>query len=128
MDAVINIGWMVLLALIYVVIPLVTIWLIARGGHATRVITFIASVIVVAIIASGTGFSSHEHSARAAFENQFRRPFRDLSEHLHDLLIKGQVEQATALSERMMKLELRFSARSNETNTLHDFVYPIIKK
>jgi hypothetical protein len=127
MDVVISIGWMALLALIYVVIPLATIWLIARGGHATRVITFIASVIVVAIIATGTGFSSQEHSARAAFENQFSRPFHDLSEHLHDLLIKGQVEQATALSERMMKLELRFSTRSNETNTLHDFVHPIIK-
>lgn len=119
---------MVLMALIYVVIPLAVIWLIARGGHATRIIVFIASVIVVAFIAFGTGRSMYEHDARAAFMEQFGRPFRDLSEHMHDLLTNGHADQATVLSEQMMKLELRFSTRAVETNTLRDFVYPIENK
>ena len=91
MEPVIGSAWMVLMALIYVAIPLAAIWLIARGGHAARVITFIASVIVVAFIAFGTGRSMYEHDARAAFMEQFGYPFRVLSEHLHGLLTTGQV-------------------------------------
>ena len=128
MEPLIGSAWMVLMALIYVVIPLAAIWLIARGGHATRVITFIASVIVVAFVAFGTGRSMYEHDARAAFMEQFGRPFRDLSEHMHGLLTSGHADQATVLSEQMMKLELRFSTSGGETNTLRDFVYPIENK
>ena len=128
MHALISIPVMMAMTLIYVGIPLTAVWFIARGGHATRVITFIASIIVVAVIAFGTGFNMHEHSARAAFYAKFERPFRELSEHLHNLLINGQTEQAIALSERMMKLELRFSTKGGDTNTLRNFVYPIENK
>ena len=128
MDASIGIAWIALGILIYVAIPLATIWLIARGGYATRVTAFIASVIIVAAIAFATGLNMHKHSARAAFMEQFERPFRDLSEHLHDLLTTGHVDQATVLSEQMMKLELRFSMSGDETNTLRNFVYPIENK
>lgn len=116
------------MALIYVVVPLAALWLIARGGHATRVITFLASVIVVAYIAFGTGRSMYEHDAHAAFMEQFGRPFRDLSEHMHGLLTSGHADQATVLSEQMMKLELHFSTSVGETNTLRDFVYPTENK
>ena len=128
MEPLIGSAWMVLMALIYVVIPLAAIWLIARGGHATRVITFITSVIIVAFIAFGTGRSMFEHDASAAFMEQFGRPFRDLSEHMHGLLTNGHADQATVLSEQMMKLDLRFPASGGETNTLRDFVYPIENK
>jgi hypothetical protein len=128
MDSLIGIALMVTATLIYVVIPLVAIWLIARGGHATRVIVFIASVIVVAVVSFTTGFSAHEHNARAAFDEQFGRPFRDLSEHLHRLLTNGQVRQATDLSEQMMKQVLLFSTKPTGTNTLRDFVQPMEEK
>ena len=128
MDTLIGIAWIALLILIYVVVPLAAVWLIARGGHATRVITFIASIIIVAIISFGAGRGMNEHSAHAAFMEQFGYPFRVLSERLHGLLTTGQADQATVLSEQMMKLELRFSTSGGETNTLRDFVYPIENK
>ena len=124
MDVLIGIAWIALMILIYVAVPLAAVWFIARGGRATRVITFIASVIVVAIISFGVGRGMQEHSAHAAFMEQFGYPFRVLSERLNGLLTTGQSEQATVLSEQMMKLELRFSTKGGETNTLREFVYP----
>lgn len=118
----------ILSVVLFYVIPFVAIWFIARGGHAIRVFTFIASIIAVAIIAFRTGFSTHERAVSTQFECEFERPFRDLSEHFHDLLTTGQVDQAIVVSERMMELELRFSNKSGETNTLNDFVYSIENK
>jgi hypothetical protein len=122
MEWIIGILIIALQLICYVVLPLVAIWFIARGGRVTRVIIFIASVIVVAVISFSTGFSAHEHNARAAFNEQFGRPFRDLSEHLHLLLTNGNVDQATVLSEQMMKQELVFSTKGTATNTLRDFI------
>lgn len=128
MDWIIGPLLMVTAFIFYIFLPLTAIWLIARGGHTTRVITFIVSVIAVAIISFATGFSAHEHNARAAFHEQFGRPFRDLSEHLHHLLTNGQVEQATKLSEQMMKQKLIFSTKKIGTNTLRNLVQPMEDK
>ena len=104
--------------ILYVAIPLVGLWLIARGGHATRVVTAIVSAVIISIIAFMTGTNANNKSASSSFQDNFARPLQEIATELHSLLEGKEYDKAITIIQSLSECELDLSPSAGNTNTL----------
>jgi len=128
MDWIIGILIIALQLLFFVILPLIAIWLIARKGHATRVITFIISVIAVAVLAFMTGFNACQHHLSRRYYEEFIQPFTILMDHLKGLSDHNDREALSAEINRLAEAQITYVPKGGNTNTLWRFVDELKEK
>ena len=117
MDNAIGILVLVVLFAIYVGLPVLAIWFVARGGHTTRILVFIVSVAIVGISAFFFGSSWDALADRRQFHSDFATPFTELTEHLHSLAGGRQYTRMESELDAMRKWELAWSEPGSRTNS-----------
>ncbi len=128
MDWIIGILIVALQLLFFVILPLIAIWLIARKGHAARVITFIVSIIAVAVIAFMTGFSACQHHLSRRYYEEFIQPFTLLMDHLKALADQNEYEALSSQINRLAEAQITYVTKGGNTNTLWRFVDELKEK
>ena len=122
MDWLIGTLIIALQVLFFVIVPVIAVWLIARKGHATRIVTFIITVIAVGVIAFMTGFNACQHHLSRRYYEEFIQPFTILMNHLKILSDDKEyvtlANQITSLAESRITYEVD----AGNTNTLWRYV------
>ena len=113
---------MILGFLLYVAIPLATLWLIARGQKKTRIVVSIVSAIVIALLAFSTRISASQCEMTLRYHDEFIRPFSILMDRLQTMSDQGDEGSVKAMIKRLSEAEITTTNAPGNTNTLWQFI------